>query len=337
MRILGIETSCDDTGIGIYDNDLGLIAHTLHSQIDMHAEHGGTVPELASREHVIRIKPLIEKALHDSNSHWQDIDGIAYTRGPGLAGSLLTGATVAKSLAFSLGIPALGIHHLEGHLLAPLLEQKDIQPPFLALLVSGGHTMIISVEKLGTYKILGETLDDAAGEAFDKTARLLNLGFPGGPAIEKIAQGGESVYKFPRPMCDRPGLDFSFSGLKTFTRNTFNKSQKSEQDIANIARCFQDAVSDTIVYKLKRALKQTSHKQLIVAGGVSANKFIRNNINEMCKQMDTKAFFPNLNFCTDNGAMIALAGFMRMIKGQKDSSLSIDIKPRWPIHELSEI
>ncbi|MBT6207529.1 MAG: tRNA (adenosine(37)-N6)-threonylcarbamoyltransferase complex transferase subunit TsaD [Francisellaceae bacterium] len=337
MLILGIETSCDDTGIGIYGNNNKLLAHTLYSQIKLHAKYGGTVPELASRDHVIRIQPLIHQALKEANCNIKDITGIAYTQGPGLAGSLLVGASFAKSLAYALKIPALGVHHLEGHLLAPILEIPDLKPPFLALLVSGGHTMIIDVDNFGSYKILGETLDDAAGEAFDKTARLLELGFPGGPAIESIAKEGNSIYNFPRPMCDRPGLDFSFSGLKTFTRNTYNKTNKTIQDKANISRCFQEAVADTLVYKLKRALNQTQRTQLVIAGGVSANQYIKTKINHLAIEQNIKAYFPHLQFCTDNGAMIAFAGYLRMQKGQHDPDLAITIKPRWAIDTLSEI
>lgn len=332
MLTLGIETSCDETGIGLYDTNKGLLSHSLFSQIDLHRQYGGTVPELASRDHVLRIVPLIKEALNKASVCMRDINGIAYTKGPGLAGALLTGACTAKSLAFSYNIPALGIHHLEGHLLAPMLDIKNLKFPFLALLVSGGHTMIIDVEALGKYKILGESLDDAAGEAFDKTARLLDLGFPGGPAIEEAATSGRSIYNFPRPMCDRPGLDFSFSGLKTFTRNTYDKTEKTIQDKFDIAYGFQDAVADVLFYKLKKALKTTTRKNLIVAGGVSANKYIRNKLTSL-EQMNVNVYYPRMEFCTDNGAMIAYAGNLRMQQGEADSNLSIEIKPKWPIDQ----
>ncbi len=333
MLVLGIESSCDESGVALYDTDKGLLAHSLYSQIELHAEYGGVVPELASRDHIKKITPLIKELLASQNLQLSDLDGIAYTAGPGLIGALLVGASIGRSLALGLNIPAVGVHHMEGHLLAPMLEDPQPTPPFIALLVSGGHTMLVEVKSLGNYQILGESLDDAAGEAFDKTAKLLDLGYPGGPVLAALAEKGESgVYTFPRPMTDRPGLDFSFSGLKTFTLTTWQKSAQTDQDKANIARAFQDAVVDTLFIKCKRALQQSNCNTLVIAGGVGANKQLRNKL----AALDAKVSFPRLEFCTDNGAMIAYAGAMRLLAGAAEAPV-IKPCPRWPIDELSAV
>ena len=334
MYILGIETSCDETGVAIYHSTKGLIQHTLYSQIAMHNEYGGIVPELASRDHIRKLIPLIEECLQLSGLNKNDIQGIAYTAGPGLIGALLVGAATAKSLAWTWGIPALGVHHMEGHLLAPMLEENKPDFPFVALLISGGHTLLVEVQGIGEYQLLGESLDDAAGEAFDKAAKLLGLAYPGGPLLSKLAEKGVADrFKFPRPMTDRPGLDFSFSGLKTFTMNTFNKTEKTEQDKADVALAFQQATAETLAIKCKRALKQTGIKRLVVAGGVSANTKIRQNLEAMTKKERAELYFPRPEFCTDNGAMIAYAGCQRLMAGQVES-LEINARPRWPINEL---
>ncbi len=312
---LGIESSCDETGIGLYSSEKGLIAHQLFSQVELHAEYGGVVPELASRDHIQRTLPLIKAVLSEAELQLSDINGIAYTAGPGLAGALLVGSSIAKSLAWSLDIPSLAVHHMEGHLLAPLLEETQPEFPFVALLVSGGHTMLVDVKGIGKYKILGESLDDAVGEAFDKTAKILGLSYPGGPALAALAeQGDETRFKFPRPMTDRPGLDFSFSGLKTFARNTFAKYPNEK---ANIAKAFEVATTQTLMIKCRRALEQTHYSTLIVAGGVSANQSLRKELNKLGKKLAVNVFYPRQEFCTDNGAMIALAGHLRLIKGHK--------------------
>ncbi len=332
---LGIESSCDETGVGLYHSQQGLVAHQLFSQVEIHAEYGGVVPELASRDHIQRTIPLIKAVLADANLGLQNINGIAYTAGPGLAGALLVGSAVAKSLAWSLKIPSLAVHHMEGHLLAPLLEDKKPEFPFVALLVSGGHTMLVDVEAIGKYKILGESLDDAVGEAFDKTAKILGLGYPGGPALAKLAQqGDEGAFKFPRPMVDRPGLDFSFSGLKTFARNTFAKYPKQKADIA---KAFEVAATQTLMIKCRRALEQTGHSRLVVAGGVSSNLSLRKELDKMGEKTGSSVFYPRQEFCTDNGAMIALAGHLRLTKGQVSVDSDISIKPRWSIEELEAI
>ncbi|PID51443.1 MAG: tRNA (adenosine(37)-N6)-threonylcarbamoyltransferase complex transferase subunit TsaD [Pasteurellales bacterium] len=342
MRILGIETSCDETGIAIYDEQQGLIANQLYSQIEMHADYGGVVPELASRDHIRKTLPLIQAALDEAKITAKDIDGIAYTAGPGLVGALLVGSTIARSLAYAWNVPALGVHHMEGHLLAPMLEENPPEFPFIALLVSGGHTQLIKVEKVGSYELLGESIDDAAGEAFDKTGKLLGLDYPAGVALSKLAeQGNPERFKFPRPMTDRPGLDFSFSGLKTATANEINKQiaqqgELDEQTRCDIAYAFQDAVVDTLMIKCRRVLKQTGYKRLVVAGGVSANKKLRQNLAELMKKQKGEVFYPRPAFCTDNGAMIAYAGFLRLKKGEH-SDLSISVKPRWPMVELKSI
>jgi len=335
MRVLGIETSCDETGIAIYDSKKGLVGHSLYSQIPLHREYGGVVPELASRDHIHKTLPLILQTLAQANLQKSDIDAIAYTAGPGLMGALLAGAAIARSLAWSLNIPALPIHHMEGHLLAPLLEDDSIEFPFLCLLVSGGHTQLILAKTLGEYEILGESVDDAIGEAFDKTAKMLGLPYPGGPEISALAnKGNPDKYKFPRPMTDRPGLDFSYSGLKTFAINTFNKSDKSNQAKADIALAFQTAAIDTLFIKCRRAIKQTNAQQLVVAGGVSANNYLREKLSGLEKQFKVSVHYPAKEFCTDNGAMIAYTGWLRL-QHECDSSLAFNARPRWPLNELS--
>ena len=337
MRILGIETSCDETGIAIYDDAQGLLSHELYSQVKLHADYGGGVPEPASRDHVRKIVPLIEKAMADANTSPQDLDGVAFTQGPGLVGALLVGSSVGRSLAYAWNVPAVGVHHMEGHLLAPMLETQAPSFPFVALLVSGGHSMLVKVEGIGQYELLGESIDDAAGEAFDKTAKLLGLDYPGGPLLAKLAEKGEpGHYKFPRPMTDRPGLDFSFSGLKTFAANTIRDSDGSEQSQANIAFAFQEAVIDTLIIKCKRALKQTGMKTLVIAGGVSANTMLREKMTSLMQDMGGEVFYPSLAYCTDNGAMIAYAGMQRLKAGET-LPLSSKAKPRWPLDELSAI
>ncbi len=337
MRILGIETSCDETGIAVYDDAQGLLSHELYSQVKLHADYGGVVPELASRDHVRKFVPLIEKAMADANTSPQDLDGVAFTQGPGLVGALLVGSSVGRSLAYAWNVPAVGVHHMEGHLLAPMLETQAPGFPFVALLVSGGHSMLVKVEGIGQYELLGESIDDAAGEAFDKTAKLLGLDYPGGPLLAKLADKGEpGHYKFPRPMTDRPGLDFSFSGLKTFAANTIRDSDGSEQSQANIAFAFQEAVIDTLIIKCKRALKQTGMKTLVIAGGVSANTMLREKMTSLMQDMGGEVFYPSLAYCTDNGAMIAYAGMQRLKAGET-LPLSSKAKPRWPLDELTAI
>lgn len=342
MRVLGIETSCDETGVAVYDSNKGLLSHTLYSQVKLHAEFGGVVPELASRDHIRKLLPLIKEAMSDCGSQVHDIDAIAYTAGPGLIGALLVGASIAKSLAMTWQIPALGINHMEGHLLAPMLEEEPPEFPFVALLVSGGHTQLIEVDAIGKYKLLGESLDDAAGEAFDKAAKMLGIGYPGGPQIEIYAKQGElGRFVFPRPMVNRPGLDFSFSGLKTFTRNTIAKYHESgsldDQTKADIALAFETAVVETLVIKCRRALEQTKHKTLVIAGGVSANKNLRKELQKMIdKQTGRTLYYPRTEFCTDNGAMIAYAGCQRLLAGQREG-LEIICQPRWSLESLSSL
>ena len=312
MRVLGIETSCDETGIAIYDDQQGLLANQLYSQVKLHADYGGVVPELASRDHVRKTVPLIQAALKEAGLTAKDIDAVAYTAGPGLVGALLVGATVGRALAFAWNVPAIPVHHMEGHLLAPMLEDNPPAFPFVALLVSGGHTQLISVTGIGQYELLGESIDDAAGEAFDKTAKLLGLDYPGGPMLSKMAsQGTEGRFVFPRPMTDRPGLDFSFSGLKTFAANTIRSNGDDEQTRADIARAFEDAVVDTLMIKCRRALEQTGFKRLVMAGGVSANRTLRAKL----------------------AAMIAYAGMVRLQTGAK-AELGVTVRPRWPLAEL---
>ncbi len=340
MRILGIESSCDDTGVALYDGKLGLLVHRLASQINTHQKYGGVVPELAARDHIRSIIPLIDSVLNDVKNEDHKPDAIAYTAGPGLAGALLVGASVGKSLAMAWGIPSIGIHHMEGHLLAPMLEADAPEPPFVALLVSGGHTMLVDVEKIGRYTVLGQTLDDAAGEAFDKTAKLLGLPYPGGPAIARAAVSGSAKrFHFPRPMTNRPGLDFSFSGLKTFALTTAQSNHLDKQTITDIAYAFEDAVTETLTIKCKRALQQTSHKRLVIAGGVSANHRLRGKIDALVKTLDAKVYYPRIEFCTDNGAMIAYAGHCRLKamdanKTPNAKSLAFNIQPRWPLDSL---
>lgn len=338
MRVLGIETSCDETGVAIYDQDAGLVAHGLHSQIELHAEHGGVVPELASRDHVRKLLPLIQTVLAEAGMTGSDLDGVAYTAGPGLIGALLVGASVGRTLAWSWDAPAIAVHHMEGHLLAPMLAPEPPTFPFLALLVSGGHTQLVHARALGDYQLLGESIDDAAGEAFDKTAKLLGLGYPGGPAVAALAREGHpETYQFPRPMTNRPGLDFSFSGLKTFALVTFQDSAQDSQAKADIARAFQDAVVDTLVIKCRRALAQTGLRRLVVAGGVGANQALREALDKLARQTNTSVYYPSLELCTDNGAMIALAGCLRLQAGQVSEPPAFPVRPRWPLTELSPI
>ena len=342
MRILGIETSCDETGVAIYDEEKGLIANQLHTQIALHADYGGVVPELASRDHIRKLAPLLQAALQEANLTAKDIDGVAYTSGPGLVGALLVGSTVARSLAYAWNIPAIGVHHMEGHLLAPMLEENPPYFPFVALLVSGGHTQLVRVDGVGRYELLGESIDDAAGEAFDKTAKLLGLDYPGGAALARLALNGTpNRFAFPRPMTDRPRLDFSFSGLKTFAANTLHQvmqeeGELTEQSKADIAYAFQEAVVDTLAIKCKRALKQTGLKRLVIAGGVSANKQLRQTLAELMQQLGGEVFYPQPQFCTDNGAMIAYAGFLRLKQGQQQD-LAIEVRPRWAMTELTAV
>ena len=337
MLILGIETSCDETGIALFDSEKGLLADALYSQIAVHAEYGGVVPELASRDHIRKTLPLVKQVFAEADITAKDLDGVAYTAGPGLAGALLVGAGIARSLAYGWNIPAVAVHHMEGHLLAPMLEENPPEFPFVALLVSGGHTMLVNVEGIGKYELLGDSLDDAAGEAFDKTAKMLGLAYPGGPAVAKLAEKGEvGKYKFPRPMCDRPGLDFSFSGLKTFTLNTLHKSDGSEQTKADIACAFETAVVETLAIKCRRALQQTNSTRLVIAGGVSANTRLRERLEEMVRKENAKVYYPRLEFCTDNGAMIAFAGCQRLVAGQHEN-LEFSARPRWDLESLDAV
>ncbi|RLA20498.1 MAG: tRNA (adenosine(37)-N6)-threonylcarbamoyltransferase complex transferase subunit TsaD [Gammaproteobacteria bacterium] len=335
MIVLGIETSCDETGVALYDSNNGLLSHQLYSQVELHAEYGGVVPEIASRDHIRKLIPLIKETIKSADINQGQIDGIAYTAGPGLVGALLVGASTARSLGWAWQIPTIGIHHMEGHLLAPMLEENPPTYPFLALLVSGGHTLLVEVDGIGCYTILGESLDDAAGEAFDKTAKMLGLDYPGGPLLAKLAeQGDPERFHFPRPMTNRPGLDFSFSGLKTFTLNTMEGLSGSQQDKADVARAFQDAVVDTMIIKCRRALRQTELKTLVIAGGVSANSALRSGLEKLGKAEQAEVYYPRLEFCTDNGAMIAYAGCQRLLAEER-SPLEITAIPRWPINQLS--
>ncbi len=339
MRVLGIETSCDETGVAIYDTERGLAADALYSQIAMHAEYGGVVPELASRDHTRKLLPLIQDVLDDAGLVRRDLDGIAYTAGPGLVGALMVGAATAHGLARALGIPVLGVHHMEGHLLAPMLEDEPPSFPFVALLVSGGHTQLVEVGGLGEYRLLGESVDDAAGEAFDKAAKMLELAYPGGPQVARLAERGDPArFRFPCPMTDRPGLDFSFSGLKTHTLTTTrtlrDAGQLDDQGRADIARAFEDAVVDTLVIKCRRALDQTGLKRLVVAGGVSANVRLRERLGAEVAKRGARAYYPRGRFCTDNGAMIAYVGAQRLLAGERDDS-ALRAVPRWPLAELT--
>ena len=334
MLILGIETSCDETGVAIYDSEKGLLGHKLYSQIKLHAKYGGVVPELASRDHINYIIPLIHDLLKDCKINIQNIEAIAYTSGPGLSGALLVGSSVAESLACALGIRSIPIHHLEGHLLAPMLEDRKPKFPFIALLVSGGHSQLIHVKELGSYKIIGDTLDDAAGEAFDKTAQLLGLGYPGGAALSKLAEKGLNHFELPRPLLHSNGLDFSFSGLKTAVLYLVRKQKKLTKEIkADIAYAFEDSITDVLVKKTIQALKQEGLKRVIISGGVGANKTLRNKIIAECNQNEFEYFFPDLTFCTDNGAMIALAGSLRLNMRPKEN-YSFSVKPRWKLTEI---
>lgn len=339
LIVLGIESSCDESAVAIYDTQRGLLAHNLYSQIELHAEYGGVVPELASRDHIRKLTPLILQTLEEAGQ--PQISGVAYTAGPGLIGALLAGGAIARSLAYAWQVPAIGVHHMEGHLLAPMLEDQPPSFPFIALLVSGGHTMLIRVDGIGRYRLLGDTLDDAAGEAFDKTAKMLGLGYPGGPIVSKLAQQGDSTrYKFPRPMVDRPGLDMSFSGLKTFSLNTWHKAQAqgddNDQTRADICRAFELAVADTLTIKCKRALEQEGLNTLVVSGGVSANREIRAKLDALMTKRKGQAFYPRLEFCTDNGAMIAYAGAQRLLAGEHND-LNFAAKARWSLEDLNPI
>ena len=337
--VLGIESSCDETGVAVYASGRGLLAHALYSQVALHAEYGGVVPELASRDHVRKLLPLLRQTLADAGLGIRDLGAVAYTAGPGLIGALLVGAAVARSLAWALEVPAIGIHHMEGHLLAPLLEEpatgsEPLAPPFVALLVSGGHSMLVGVEAIGRYAILGDTLDDAAGEAFDKTAKLMGLPYPGGPALARVAESGDpDAFHFSRPMTDRPGLDFSFSGLKTQVLLAWRGSDRSEQTRADVARGFEEAIVETLAIKCRRALASTGYTRLVVSGGVGANKRLRAQLAEAGQREGFSAYFPRLAFCTDNGAMIALAGSIRLAAGQTTGP-EIRVQPRWDLQTL---
>ncbi|ANB01430.1 tRNA (adenosine(37)-N6)-threonylcarbamoyltransferase complex transferase subunit TsaD [Ectothiorhodospira sp. BSL-9] len=334
LCVLGIETSCDETGVALFHTRRGLLAHALHSQVAMHAEYGGVVPELASRDHVRRVLPLLRQVMDEAGVSASQVDGVAYTAGPGLLGALLVGASVGRSLAWAWGVPAVGVHHMEGHLLAPLLEDPAPEFPFVALLVSGGHTMLVDVQGVGRYRILGESLDDAAGEAFDKTAKLLGLGYPGGPALARLAQQGDpGRFRFPRPMTDRPGLDFSFSGLKTHALTTFRDTPPDDALAADVSRAFEDAVVDTLMIKCRRALRETGVRRLVVAGGVGANRRLRAALASMAEAEGGAVFYPRIEFCTDNGAMIALAGALRLAAGES-AGPEIEARARWSIEEL---
>ncbi|WNH54455.1 tRNA (adenosine(37)-N6)-threonylcarbamoyltransferase complex transferase subunit TsaD [Stenotrophomonas oahuensis] len=341
MRVLGIESSCDETGVAVYDTALtgpeALRAHAVYSQIALHAEYGGVVPELASRDHVRKLLPLIRQTLAEAGLGVSDIDGVAYTAGPGLVGALLVGAGVARSLAWALEVPAVGVHHMEGHLLAPLMEDDPPEPPFVALLVSGGHTQLVAVDRIGQYRLLGETLDDAAGEAFDKTAKLMGLPYPGGPQLAALAERGTpGVYKFTRPMTDRPGLDFSFSGLKTQVLMAWRDSDQSDTTRADIARGFEDAVVETLAIKCDRALDAAGCDVLVVAGGVGANRRLRARLDEMARRRGGRVCFPRPALCTDNGAMIAFAGALRLEAGQHNPP-QVQVTPRWDMATLPAV
>ncbi|ESQ13980.1 MAG TPA: tRNA (adenosine(37)-N6)-threonylcarbamoyltransferase complex transferase subunit TsaD [Chromatiaceae bacterium] len=341
MRVLGIETSCDETGIAVFEGGRGLLAQAVYSQTELHARYGGVVPELASRDHIRKLLPLIRQVLAEAELEATSIGGVAYTAGPGLAGALLVGASFGRSLAWAWGVPAIGVHHMEGHLLAPMLEDPAPAFPFVALLVSGGHTQLVEVTAVGVYRVLGESLDDAAGEAFDKTAKILGLSYPGGPALAKLAeQGVADRYRFPRPMVDRPGLDFSFSGLKTHTMNALREELQArddpEQTRADVARAFEEAVVDTLLIKCRRAVRQVGVRTLVLAGGVSANRRLRARMDEMMQAEGGRAFYPRPHLCTDNGAMIAFAGHQRLAAGQAEP-LAFSVRPRWPMQSLPSL
>jgi N6-L-threonylcarbamoyladenine synthase len=339
MIVLGVESSCDETGLALYDTEQGLLAHALHSQVEMHAEYGGVVPELASRDHIRRVLPLTESVLKAANKTLQDIDAIAYTQGPGLSGALLVGTSFAESLAFSLQIPTINVHHLEGHLLAPLLEANPPAFPFVALLVSGGHSQLMRVDGIGEYELLGDTLDDAAGEAFDKTAKLLGLGYPGGPALAKLAEQGKARFKLPRPLLNSGDLNFSFSGLKTAVLTLANQHQPLDaKTTADIAWEFQEAVTEILTLKCMSALRETGLDNLVVSGGVGANSKLREKLNAATKRKLCKVSYPRLEFCTDNGAMIAFAGAMRLkaMHGNGNKNYGFSVRPRWDLAELQK-
>ena len=342
MKVLGIETSCDETGVAIYDSEVGLLADCLYSQVEIHAKYGGVIPELASRDHIRKTLPLIEEVIEKAGIDASEIEGVAYTAGPGLVGALLVGAAIGRTLGMAWDVPTIGVHHMEGHLLAPMLEPEPPEFPFVALLVSGGHTQLVKVGGIGRYELLGESLDDAAGEAFDKVGKMLGLPYPGGPHVAKLAQSGDPArFNFPRPMINRPGLDFSFSGLKTYVRNTITSlrdesGELAEQDAADIARAFEEAVVNTLSIKCRRALEETGYKKLIIAGGVSANLRLRKVLEEAMAKVDGRLFYAQLKYCTDNGAMIAYAGCQRLLAGERDD-LEIRAQPRWSLESLAAI
>lgn len=332
--VLGVETSCDETAVAIYDGDNGLLSHEVYSQTDVHQRYGGVVPELASRDHIRKLLPQIKLTLSRSGLSANEINGIAYTKGPGLIGALMVGASVARSLAWAWNIPCVGVHHMEAHIMAALLEQDAPEFPFLALIVSGGHTLFVKVDAFGSYELLGESLDDAVGEAFDKTAKLLGLPYPGGPELAKLAeQGNLNRFHFPRPMVNKPGLDFSFSGLKTCAMNCYREHAHDDQLRADIAAAFEDAVVDTMMIKSKRALNQTQLKRLVVVGGVSANKKLRARLRDEIEKEGSRVYYPRREFCTDNGAMVAFTGYERLTRGFIDD-LKIQVKPRWSLSEI---
>jgi N6-L-threonylcarbamoyladenine synthase len=337
MLILGIETSCDETGVALYHSERGLLAHALHSQIALHAEYGGVVPELASRDHVRKTLPLLREIFRQAGAVPREVGGVAYTRGPGLIGALLVGAAIGRSLAWAWKVSAIGVHHMEGHLLAPMLEPDPPPFPFVALLVSGGHSLLVRVDGVGRYRILGESVDDAAGEAFDKTAKLLGLSYPGGPALARLAeQGDPRRFIFPRPMTDRPGCDFSFSGLKTAAINTWRGLESTPENRADVARAFEEAVVETMAIKCRRALQATRLQRLVVAGGVGANRRLRERLRDLAEELGGRVYYPRLEFCTDNGAMIAYAGWRRLVAGQREGE-AIEVLPRWPLDSLPAV
>jgi N6-L-threonylcarbamoyladenine synthase len=342
LKVLGIETSCDETGVAIYDSEVGLLADCLYSQVEIHAKYGGVIPELASRDHIRKTLPLIEEVIEKAGIDASEIEGVAYTAGPGLVGALFVGAAIGRTLGMAWDVPTIGVHHMEGHLLAPMLEPEPPEFPFAALLVSGGHTQLVKVGGIGRYELLGESLDDAAGEAFDKVGKMLGLPYPGGPHVAKLAQRGDPArFNFPRPMINRPGLDFSFSGLKTYVRNTITSlrdesGELAEQDAADIARAFEEAVVNTLSIKCRRALEETGYKKLIIAGGVSANLRLREVLEEAMAKVDGRLFYAQLKYCTDNGAMIAYAGCQRLLAGERDD-LEIRAQPRWSLESLAAI
>ncbi len=337
MRVLGLETSCDDTGVAIFDVGRGLLAHGLYSQTPIHAAYGGVVPELASRDHVRRVLPLVQAIMAQAGTRPDDINGLAYTAGPGLVGALLVGAAIGRSLAYAWGVPAVAVHHMEAHLLSPMLEPEPPEFPFLALLVSGGHTLLADVRAVGQYTVLGESLDDAVGEAFDKTAKALGLGYPGGPAIAQVAQqGNPGEFHFPRPMTEKAGLDFSFSGLKTAVVRAIAGRSLDAQTIADVALEFEQAAIATLAIKCRRALDQTGHKRLVVAGGVSANHLLRKELGKLAAALGAKVYYPRPEFCTDNGAMIAYAGALRLAAGQHEE-FAFRVHPRWEIDRLPPV